>query len=411
MIEPKQITTAAPDWIGPEYATIRAFSQGNRWLILQHSDGFYGLYSGSGAFIRMLRINHSAEPRWDSVDPDVLYYFVGHTFRICNVATSVDGPLHVFSEYVDYDPVERNGVQGLGEGDIEGNRIALAGMLADGRRDVFLFNVSKLTKGGILELEPDASAPLTYKKSGRAHGLDNIYATPGGNVQIGWYASGSERFHGVELYDKDMQFLRQLAPVMGHNDVASFNDRDVLLWCSSADAAINKNAVVMIYQDSGFKVPTPLLELDWKYALHVSCCAKDYVIVSTYAPDNSLPSQIWKVPLNGSSPEALCETRGIYAGYNSTPRASVSRDGSRLVFATNSGIIDHGPDYVETYLEMVDVGPPSPAAPPVPVPPEAQDNPWERIDYAPYFEAGWQYLWEPRADGAIDVYQRKKKGR
>lgn len=376
MATPRRITNAAA-YAQVEYSTLCAFSLHNKWLLLQDGRGFYALHTGAGEFDRLTGLGHNSECRWDSADPNIFFYLVGNTIRRYDAMTHESKNVRTFYEYVPFDPVERNGVQGLGEGDIENNLWALAGMRADGKRDVFMYDLARGKKGPVLELEPDVSQPETFKKSGRAHGLDNLYATPGGNVQIGWYASGKERFQGVELYDSSMQFIRQLATVMSHNDVASYQGRDVLLWGSSADAKINANAIWLIdNQAGGLRM---LRNLEWSLAFHASACAQDFAIISTYAPDNSLPSQLLKVRLDGSGSEVLCATDSVMMrndqggmAYNPTPRASVSRDGSRVVFNSNGGDVSRGPNYCDVFMltleEAKPVEPPKP--PPIVVQPD-----------------------------------------
>jgi hypothetical protein len=383
MMQPKQITHAEPgSWIMPEYASVCAFSADNKFLVLLHSGGYCGLYSGDGELIRMIPVGHNQEPRWDSV-ANALYFIRGNAIYRYNADADDIDLFHVFDEYVDFDDVERNGVSGLGEGDIESNRIALTGMRTTGQRDVFLFDLAKLRKGKMLTLD-------AY----RINGLDNVYATPSGNVQIGWKAQGEGRFQGVELFDGDLDFLRQLAPVIGHNDTT----RGATIWCSAADASINKNAVVLIDHATGDKFV--LMDLDWRYAFHVSSGA-DFSIVSTYAPSNELPSQVWKVPHDGATPELVCETGSIMPRadmYNAQPKASVSRDGSRLVFSSNSGIMDRGPHYCNTFMVKLE------GAKPEPKPIEVDET---RIDYSPF--VGQEFIMRPRADGAVDMFQRRKK--
>lgn len=348
---PKKITHAEK-WCQVEYSTLCPWSVRNRWLLLQDGGGFYALHTGDGEYVRQTLLGHNQEPRWDSENPDLFYYLTGNTIQSYNAVSFRSTMIQIFSEYVLFAAGERNGVQGLGEGDIENDVWALAGMRPDGKRDVFLYNVKQRRKSKVLTLEPQ-DAPPTYNKSGRIHGLDNVYCTPSGNCQIGWYASGKDRFQGVELYDGDMQFIRQLAPVMSHNDVARYQGQDILIWGSSADPEINKNALFAIDNMSGMR--RQLYEMPWAYAYHVSACSQDFAILSTYAPDNSLPSQVLKLKLDGSGVELICETGSIMPTdlYSATPRASVSRDGSRVVFNSNSGITNRGVNYVDVFFVML----------------------------------------------------------
>lgn len=400
---PRRITEApAGSWRAAEYSSVYPFSVGNKYLIFQHGGAGYGLYSGDGEFIHSLAIGHNQEPRWDSHEENVLYYVKGNA--ICRFdVRGVPLLLHTFSEYVDYTPEERNGISGFGEGDCEGNLIALSGLRPTGQRDVFLFDVKHLRKSAVLTLEP-------Y----RANSFDQLYATPAGNCLIGWKGQGEGRFQGVELYDSEMQFQRQLASVLGHMDVGAYQGDDVMVWCSSADPAINRNAAVRVDMQGNREL---LAGFDWRYAFHVSS-GDGFSLVSTYAPSNELPSQVWKVLHDNSDAELLCETGSTMIrtanglAYGPQPRASLSRDGSRFVFNSNGGDVSRDPDYCDVYLGILEE-PSKPA--PVPITGET------RIDYAPY--VGQQFVLRlksdltltPRSDGSVDFFgvadivQRKKQ--
>lgn len=311
-----------------EYATTNCYNAPSETIILQSLDGRCVLVSlKTGEITKIPDLVSYEEPRWDSLDKNVFWHTRGRKIIKRNLQDLSTLEIHKeFTEFVDYDPVGRPGVQGLGEGDIEGNNFGLAGMRPDGRREVFLYDVTNNVKGKALVLDPDGS-DQTFMDSGRAHSLDNIYATPDGNLQIGWYKTGNSRFTGIELYDKDMNFIRQLATVMGHNDVSSRG----LVWFCAADAVENKNAVLLI--DRVTNKRTELIQFPWSYAGHVSCCNPNFCIVSLYAPNNTLPAQIWKVSLsNPGKNELFWEDHILYDGYVSTPRACVSADGTSVAF-------------------------------------------------------------------------------
>lgn len=190
--------------------------------------------------------------------------------------------------------------------------------------------------------------------------------------------------------------------------------RNVLFWVNSAENPLTlpecPNAVVMIDIETGKQ--TGLKSFPWAYALHISGCAQSWCLVSTYAPDNSLPSQVWRLWADGRS-ELLCDTGSIMirtAGglaYNPQPRASVSRDGSRCVFSSNGGDTSRGPDYCDVYLGMLETPKPEPVPEPIPLPIEAEPDEVV-IDYRQY--AGkYEFVIRPRADGATDIVMRKLK--
>ena len=120
--------------------------------------------------------------------------------------------MHTFSEYTV--------VTGKGESDIcfDGDHFVLVG---DGRY-VFVFQISTGSSGPALDT------------GGRA--IDSVYITPDDNVTVTWLEAGTNRYNGIELFDRNMKFQRQLSHVGGHMDVTRDSDgEEVLILTNSAD--------------------------------------------------------------------------------------------------------------------------------------------------------------------------------
>jgi len=190
-----------------EYATMSPFNKDNTRLILQN-DSYFGLYDGSGTFIKALPfvVNAGAEPRWSKTDPAILYFIGGNQLKQIDVDSGSQTVVHTFSEY--------GVISGKGESDIseDGKHFVFAG----DDRYVFLFDISTGTKSGV------------FDTGGRS--FDSLYVTPNNNATITWYTNGTARYNGIELFDGDMNFQRQVARAGGHIDVArDVNDDEVLL--------------------------------------------------------------------------------------------------------------------------------------------------------------------------------------
>lgn len=200
-----------------EYSTMSAFNSDSTRLLIQHFS-YFALYDGNGNFIRNLLqygISASTEPRWSRTDPYVFYYVAGNQLRAFNVGTLTISVVRTFSEYTR--------IRGEGESDIafDGNSLVLAG----DHRYIFVYDIATDTKGPAL----DAGT----------NGFDNMYLTPDKHVLVGWYANGLNRFNGVEMYDKNMNFLRQIAHAMGHMDVTRDTaGEEVAVWANAADAQL-----------------------------------------------------------------------------------------------------------------------------------------------------------------------------
>jgi hypothetical protein len=326
-----------------EYSTMSPFNQDDSRLLLQHQS-YFALYDGAGRYVRDLpfEVTPSSEPRWSRTDPDLLYYVSGNRLKSYHAGSGLVAVVHTFSEYA--------AVSGRGESDLcfDGQHLVLTG---DGR-EVFVYDLALGSKGPVLDTA--------------GHGFDNVHIAPGDQVIVTWYQAGGARYQGVELFDREMSFQRQLAPVAGHMDVGrDQGGQPILLWMNAADPQpppACQNAVVKIRLADGQR--TCLLSLDWSLAAHIS--APDggpWFYVSTYAASDPDPLQgAWRaytgellqVRLDGSEVRRLAHHRSRpFNDYWYTPRAAVDRDGRRLVFSSNYGlpqILGYAGAYVDTYV-------------------------------------------------------------
>jgi hypothetical protein len=312
--------------VNNEYSTMSPFSRDNAYLLLVHHS-YFALYDGEGRFLRDLPfdINSSTEPRWSRAAPALLYYLNGNQLKRYDVETGERAVVRAFTEYA--------AVRGGGESDIswDGDHFVLIG----DRRDIFVYEISTDTKGPVLDTTG-------------LGGFDSVYITPDNNVLVGWYAMGDGRYQGVELYDRGMTFLRQVNQRLTHMDVTrDLDGGEVLVLAGAAgpDPAC-QSAVVKVRLADGAR--TCLVRLDWSLAVHVSAPDGDgWAFVSTHAVSDPLPQAGWttytneilQVRLDGSEVRRLAHHRSRpFNDYGWTPRVSVSRDGSRLVFSSNYGL-------------------------------------------------------------------------
>ena len=235
-------------------------------------------------------------------------------------------------------------------------------MLVGDNTDVFTYDIRTNTKGPVL-----ATAGLG--------GFDNVQITPDDHVLVSWYASGHGRYRGVELFDRDMNFLRQVSPVPGHMDVArDVNGEEVLLFANAADPHPPPgcfNGIVKIALADG-RV-TCLISFDWSLGVHISASdAGGWFVVSTYGWQDPSPFAGWtrytgeilRIGLDGTPVRRLAHHRSRpFGGYWWTPRASVSRDGARIVYSSNYGLpgqLGYPGSYTDAYL--IDLNSAAPAA-------------------------------------------------
>jgi hypothetical protein len=322
-----------------EYSTMSAFNQDNSRLILAHFS-YFGLYDAAANYIRDLpfEINASSEPRWSRKDPNVLYYHRTNQLKQYNVATSTMTVVHTFSEYT--------GIKGNGESDIslDGDHFVLQG---DGK--VFVYTISTDTKGP------------AFDTGGRS--FDSLYITPNNNVTITWNVAGTARYNGIELFDQNMNFLRQVAHAGGHMDVTrDVNGDEVLIWTNAADALPIPNcANGLVKIRLADAKQTCLLALGWGRAVHISAPDAGWVLVETFYPTDVMPpdwrpytNEFFQLPLDGSQPRRIAHHRSRpFNSYVYQPRATVSRDGTKFVYSSNYGLqaqLAYPSSYSDVYM-------------------------------------------------------------
>jgi len=348
-------------WVEDEYPTMTPFNSDNSKILLVHQS-YFGLYDGTGFYIRdlPLEINASSEPRWSRNDNSTIYYINGNQFKTYNISTGAMTIVHTFSEY--------SMITGMGESDIsfDGDHFVFAG----NSRYVFVYQISTGTKSPVFDTGGTA--------------FDSIYITPKNNVIVSWIQSGTVRHTGQELFDSNMNFLRQVGRADGHKDVTlDTNGDEVLVWTNSNDPQpICNNGIVKIRLADGTE--TCLATFDWSLAVHIS--APDnagFAYVETYAPSNPAPgasgwvaytNELLQIKLDGSQVLRVAHhrSRPYQANtYNWQPKISTSRDGSRVVYSSDydlQSIDGYAVQYGDTYLIIVGSAPTQAPPPPTPAP-------------------------------------------
>jgi hypothetical protein len=102
---------------------------------------------------------------------------------------------------------------------LDGDHIAFAG----DNRYIFVYQISKDKKFSVFDTG--------------GTGFDGLYITPQNNVIVSWYPAGSVRFMAQELFDTNMNFLRQVGHADGHKHLTTdTNGAEVLISGDPAPA-------------------------------------------------------------------------------------------------------------------------------------------------------------------------------
>jgi uncharacterized protein (TIGR03437 family) len=353
-------------WIENEYATMSAFNNDNSKFILLH-ESYFGLYNSTGTYLSDLpfEISASSEPRWSRKDLVTLYYHSRNQIKSYNIATGNIAVVHTFSEY--------STISGNGEMDIsfDGDHLVYCG----DNEFIFVYQISTNQKFAMFDVGSTIAGPTPF---------DSIYITPQNNVIVSWFTAGTRRNTGQELFDINMNFLRQVGHADGHKDVTTdTNGDEVLIWTNSDDPQPISNCNNGIMKSRlADAVQTCLAQLDWSLAVHISAPdGNGTVFVDTEAPANPQPGaagwvaytdEILQVKLDGSGVTRWAQHRSVSTGnYNWEPKLSTSRDGTRLLYASNFDLpaISGNPvQYADTYLLVLGTASSVSPAPVTPAP-------------------------------------------
>jgi hypothetical protein len=328
-------------WALAEYSTPAAFNNDNSRFLLQH-DGYFAVYDGNGAYLKdaTYEMTANTQPRWSRSDNNVVYYERVNQLKSYNAATNAVGLVHTFAEY--------GAISGNGESDLswDGDHVVLVG---DGR-EVFVYTISSGQKSAV------------FNTNGNS--FDSVYISADNKVTITWNALGTGRFHGIELFDSNMGFIRQITQAGGHMDMSrDVNGDPVLVWTNANDPAfICENGIVKVRLSDGQQTCIANLHLDWNLAVHISGADQGWVVVSTYAPADPAPGSNWpaytnevfRMKLDGSVVERLAHHRSRpHNSYNWQAWATISRDGSRILYNSNYNlqVLQGAPsEYSDVYM-------------------------------------------------------------
>ena len=223
----------------------------------------------------------------------------------------------------------------------------------------------------IYDLSTDTEYPAL---DGDGHNLDFACPTPDGDgFIVSWLQRGTDRWMGAELFDVDGQFQRQLLNAGGHGDVGRDVDGEQVYFQSNAPTLplqppASGLAVVKVRLSDG--EISVVFSLHPRLSMHMSARAGDgWVYVTTYDWSNPDPSVQWfpysneivRVRADGSVVERLVHHRSRGNSYWRTPRAVVSMNGEKLVYASDFQLKGKPDEYVDAYLLELDPTPRSQA--------------------------------------------------
>ena len=335
-----------------EYSRVQSFNADGIWLIAFTTEGNWYLYDAASLQpLGALPIWH--EPRWDSGDPELLYYTEETRLMSYRVSNGRQQVVHEFAD--DFPGQDLAAVWTKYEGSPSvDNRYW--GLMAE---DQDWMTVALL----IYDLETDQIVAMRETPPSE---IDSVTISPLSNYFLVYYDNycepgllGSDEAPcGLMVYDKNLEIGRGLLRIIGHSDpVLDGHKKEVLVYQD-----IDTDNISMLDLSSGEIIP--LLPIDFSHSnlgFHFSgrsFLTPGWILVST--SNGSQPSSTWmddqifaaELERDGRIVR-LAHTHSAYDekiehDYWAEPHASVNQDFTQVVFTSNWERA--GTDQIDMYM-------------------------------------------------------------
>lgn len=248
--------------IVPQYSKRQAWNANDSLMILLNGDqGYFSLYNGQTyQFIRALDdpAIGGEDVFWHPLQKNTIIFAGDSILYSYDVATNSTTPLHVFNQY--------SWINTRGEGNLSN----------DGRYYAFLGQVYNYSTGDVTfkdivvyDLVVDQVISIMPLPQAELWDFDWVSVSPLGNyVAIDYADTETGRYHGVEVYDRNLNFLWQLPLGAGHSDCGLDATGDEILVMAVYDADSNLNRINKYRLSDGNM--TKLLTLSLYFDMHIS---------------------------------------------------------------------------------------------------------------------------------------------
>jgi hypothetical protein len=336
-----------------EYSRVQSFNADNSLILVRGIEATWYLYET--ASLRPIRqIPIVVEPRWDSKDPNTLYYVDETRLMAYHVS---DGGQDILYDFADDFPGQRlSTVWTRYEGSPSFDS-RYWGLMAE--------DMESLTVGFLIYdmLEDRLIAKRLLPDPAE---IDSVTISPLGNYFLAYFDEYCERGEqgsdsnpcGLMVYDRELNNGRSLLRIIGHSDLALDSEgREVLVYQD-----IDTDDISILDLASG--EITPLFAIDFSFSaigLHFSGRAQErpgWALVSTHNGANPsatwMDDQVFAIELHaGGRVVRLAHTHSIVdesqeQDYWAEPHASVNQDFTRILFTSNWG--RSGTDEVEMFM-------------------------------------------------------------
>jgi hypothetical protein len=332
----------------PDYSKRQAWNADQSLMILRTDDGFTLLLDGqSYQFISVLDGVVGQDIFWHPSNPDFLYFSPDSILYSCHIPTGDIDPIHDFAPYTF---ANTNGEGNLSD---DARYYAIVGQY-------YNYISGEVTFSDILvyDLLTDEVISTMSIPQDSIWGFDWVSISRGGNnVVIDYADTETGRYHGVEVYDRMMNFIWQKPLGAGHSDLGTDANGDEILVMDLYDEETNETVYMKYRLSDGQE--TELLRTSLLFDQHISLrneARKDWCFISTFdyvdrLTDDSLSwlpfeDEVFALKLDGSgdvqriahhhskrySPSTPDPDNSVYW---SEPHATVDRNGKRVLWGSN----------------------------------------------------------------------------
>ncbi len=331
----------------PQYSKRQAWNADASRLLLFTGDGKALLYDGNTyQYMQALDAVGGEDVFWHPSDPATILFAQDNALLAYQLETGSAAALRSFPEYTF--------INTRGEGNLsrDGRFYAFIGQVYDENAQITYFRDLVVYDLVTDQVIAKLALPMTLTD------FDWVSISPLGNYVVVDYATSNPgRFEGVEVYDRNLNFIWQKPLGAGHSDLGCDANGDEVLVMGYCDGETNSNFVKKYRLANGDE--TSLLEFSWQFDSHISCqnqVRSEWCFVSTFdgearLTDDSLSwlpfeDEVFALKMDGSgdvqriahhhsrrfSPATPDRDNSVYWA---EPHATVSRDGGRVLFGSN----------------------------------------------------------------------------
>ncbi len=325
-------------WLRQSHAKLQPWNSDGTRLLLGYTDPGFLIDGRTYAFDGQL-LHKASSGVWSNVDPDTFYSVQGNQLLRISARSGRSEVAHDFAGWTSVDI-------GHGEGSPSNDDRSIALIASDAERVAVI----------VYDLVRDEVVSTLPMPRWAGEGLDWAAVSQSGSyVVLNWVEDGAGRGRGIDVYDRDLRFVRHLADVSEQGDLGyDAAGQEVYVTFDPARGKRDgdqQRIVALGLEDGRMRL---LQRTDW-VGTHVSCRNLErpgWCYVSDASADAPRAGtggfdEIFALKLDGSGTVQRFahahQSKGV--PYDWTTLAVPSRDGTRVLWASDWGLGTVAPAY------------------------------------------------------------------